>query len=261
MKHCCIVTYGNAGSGKGTLLKKGLKPELGGHILGMGDHLRRHIKAETPFGKVVAPYVKKGELVPDLESNCAFLNMFEKLHPDDQPLWLLYLDGVTRTASQTATVVDKLRRTGYDTVYGLVIDTPTKVCRERLIARAYSEGRDDDQCLEAIEQRLMDCERHYEAVVRGFYTFTDGVYQFPVTEMREEAPGIVQVMCTVMENTLRPRRSQCEQFGDQYSRRDNVHAFVEETGRLQMAKNDPARRFVRPGYDQRWQAWDSTAVA
>jgi adenylate kinase len=99
-----LVLLGPPGSGKGTLAKL-LSSELSIPHISTGDILREEARAGTLLGKEVAPYMRKGELVPDhlvLEVMKARLRK-----PDCRKGFLL--DGFPRTLRQALGLDDMLK--------------------------------------------------------------------------------------------------------------------------------------------------------
>lgn len=90
-----LVLLGPPGSGKGTLAKL-LSSELSIPHISTGDILREEAKAGTLLGKEVAPFMKKGELVPDDLVLEVIKTRLKK--PDCQKGFLL--DGFPRTLRQ-----------------------------------------------------------------------------------------------------------------------------------------------------------------
>jgi adenylate kinase len=90
-----LILIGPPGSGKGTQAKLLAERERLCHF-GMGDILREAVRLDTPAGRNAAPYVLKGELVPDGVVNEMIEEYFRR---DDCPSRFV-MDGYPRTRSQ-----------------------------------------------------------------------------------------------------------------------------------------------------------------
>ena len=102
-----IVLLGPPGSGKG-VQASALQRRLGIPHIASGDLLRAHVRDHTPLGQRAAPFMNRGDLVPDdltLDIMAARL-----ADPDVQQGYLL--DGFPRTLPQALVLDQRLRDLG-----------------------------------------------------------------------------------------------------------------------------------------------------
>ena len=96
---------GPPGAGKGTQAKK-LIVEFGIPHISTGDMFRAAIAENTPFGKLAASYIDKGNLVPD---DITIGIVEERLKRDDCKRGFLF-DGFPRTIAQAVALDNLLKR-------------------------------------------------------------------------------------------------------------------------------------------------------
>jgi adenylate kinase len=90
-----LILIGPPGSGKGTQAKL-LAERKGLCHFGMGDILREAVLLASPAGRQAAPYVQRGELVPDTVVNQMVAERFARRDCPDQ----FVMDGYPRTRAQ-----------------------------------------------------------------------------------------------------------------------------------------------------------------
>ncbi len=90
-----LVLIGPPGSGKGTQANL-LSERLNLFHFGMGDLLREAIRLKTPAGQHAAPFVSKGQLVPDDVVNEMIAEQFDRDDRADR----FVMDGYPRTIAQ-----------------------------------------------------------------------------------------------------------------------------------------------------------------
>jgi adenylate kinase len=93
-----LILIGPPGSGKGTQAKL-LAERKGLCHFSTGDILREAVRLGTPAGRQAAPFVRKGDLVPDALVNRMVAERF--LHHGECPTRFV-MDGYPRTESQAA---------------------------------------------------------------------------------------------------------------------------------------------------------------
>jgi adenylate kinase len=100
-----LILVGPPGSGKGTQAKL-LSSRLGLVHIGTGDILREAVRQNTPLGRIVVPYMRSGQLVPD-----DLVNEFvaEHFRRDDRPDRFV-MDGYPRTLAQAVSFDQVLRQ-------------------------------------------------------------------------------------------------------------------------------------------------------
>ncbi|MCS7005476.1 MAG: adenylate kinase [Cytophagales bacterium] len=144
-----IVLFGPPGAGKGTQSEK-LIAKYGFTHISTGDLFRKHLKEETPLGKLAQSYMDKGELVPD---SVVISMVKEKLQSLENSKGCIF-DGFPRTVPQ-AKALDALmeeRKTPISVM--IALEVPEDELRKRLLERGKTSGRTDDQDLEKINNRI-----------------------------------------------------------------------------------------------------------
>jgi len=134
-----IIILGAPGSGKGTqarLLAKKLKLK---HIVA-SDLIKKEISKKNENARLINLYLKQGKLIPDKIVDSIIKENIQKNN--------FILDGYPRTIEQ-AEFLNKLNKP--DKI--ILLDTPDKILKERLLKRAKIENRIDDK-LSIIKIRL-----------------------------------------------------------------------------------------------------------
>ncbi|MGD0351684.1 MAG: nucleoside monophosphate kinase [Verrucomicrobiota bacterium] len=165
MKYRTILMLGAPGSGKGTQ----------GKILGAipnffhcdcGD-VFRHLRPDSPLGKIFLEYSSRGQLVPDaptIELWRQFIDNSQRagrFHPTEDTL---VLDGIPRNVAQAEMLSDTLDVVA---VFYLACAHPENLVT-RLQRRAIKENRLDDANLEVIRRRLKIHEQETRPIL-DFY--------------------------------------------------------------------------------------------
>jgi adenylate kinase len=164
-----IVLLGPPGAGKGTQAKQ-LEKALGIPQVATGDLFRHNLKNETELGKLAKTYMDRGELVPD-EVTVAMAK--DRLSQPDCAEGVI-LDGFPRNLAQVAALDELLAEFGtkIDVVPAIRVDQEVLV--KRLLNRAQTEGRADDneetirtrmQVYEAETKPLLDHYREQDLLV------------------------------------------------------------------------------------------------
>jgi adenylate kinase len=143
-----VLLIGPPGSGKGTQGER-LAARLDLEHLAAGDLLRAEVENRTPLGKRVAEMMQRGDLVPD--SVIISLLMPRVLAASDGNGYLL--DGFPRSVEQAveARKLADIADAGPDAV--IYLDAPRAELVRRILARAETEGRSDDNP-ETVTNRL-----------------------------------------------------------------------------------------------------------
>lgn len=134
-----IVLLGPPGAGKGTQAKQ-LEKTLGKPQVATGDLFRHNLRNETELGKLAKTYMDKGELVPD-EVTVAMAK--DRLSQPDCAEGVI-LDGFPRNLSQVAALDNLLAELGKEIDVVPAIRVDQEVLVRRLLKRAQTEGRADD---------------------------------------------------------------------------------------------------------------------
>jgi len=143
-----IILLGAPGSGKGTQ-GKALAERFGVRHVSTGDLLRKHIAEGTDVGRAAAPYVERGELVPDE----LMLQVAGTAVGDAAREGGYVLDGFPRTLAQAERAYELAGPADVTADAVVYLAVPDDVVRERLTARAV-DGRVDDADGDVIERRL-----------------------------------------------------------------------------------------------------------
>jgi adenylate kinase len=157
-----LVILGGPGAGKGTQGQR-LCQALNIPCIATGQVFRTAIAEKTPLGCKAAPYVERGDLVPD---ELAIEFMRDRLtQPDTSHGWLL--DGYPRTAFQAEELnflLEDLRQT---LDWAIWLDAPVAVMMERSLARS----REDDA--PEIVRRRLDLFHQRTIPIVEFYEMRD----------------------------------------------------------------------------------------
>ncbi len=143
-----VLLIGPPGSGKGTQGDR-LAERLGLEHLAAGDLLRDEVRNGTPLGRRVSDMMDKGDLVPD--AVIISLLMPRVLAAAEANGYLL--DGFPRSVDQAveARKLADLADAGPHAV--IYLDAPREELTRRILARAETEGRADDND-ETVKNRL-----------------------------------------------------------------------------------------------------------
>lgn len=164
-----LILIGPPGSGKGTQAQLlAARQQL--CAIGMGDLLREAVRQGTPAGQQAAPYVQRGELVPDRLVNQLFAEHFHR-HPACAHRFVL--EGYPRTRAQAEALEQLLdaEHLRLDAVVQLVVpdeDIVQRLSGRRICPQCHASyhlmyhpprvpGR-CDQCGAALLQRADDRE-------------------------------------------------------------------------------------------------------
>jgi adenylate kinase len=143
-----VLLIGPPGSGKGTQGER-LAERLHVEHLAAGDLLRAEVDNDTALGRRVAELMRKGDLVPD--SVIIGLLMPRVLAAADANGYLL--DGFPRSVDQAVEARKLAELAGASPDAVLYLDAPREELMRRILARAETEGRSDDNA-ETVENRL-----------------------------------------------------------------------------------------------------------
>ncbi len=152
------ILFGPPGSGKGTQAAY-ITKRYGLQHVSTGEMLRKEAEKGTDLGNEVAPIMAEGMLVPD----DLIVRVIESRLRETNAAGVL-LDGFPRTVPQAAALDEMLRRTGRKVDLVLFLDVPEDKLIDRLLGRALTEGREDDN-LETIQNRIEVYHRDTEPVL------------------------------------------------------------------------------------------------
>ncbi|MCU1463782.1 MAG: adenylate kinase [Acidimicrobiales bacterium] len=167
-----IVLLGAPGSGKGTQ-GEALARHFGVPHVSSGELFRDHIARGTDLGRLVAGYVRRGDLVPDDLVVSIVGDAVMRAAKDGGYV----LDGFPRTLPQAERAFELARPAGLTADAAVYLAVPDDVARERLLARG-GEGRVDDADRDVIERRLQVFHEETEPLLdfyrdRGILTTVD----------------------------------------------------------------------------------------
>jgi adenylate kinase len=125
-----LILLGPPGSGKGTQAKR-LGERLGLTHISTGDIFREAKRGNTPTGKLVAPYLDSGRLVPDDLTNEVIAELFRgEKRPD-----CFVMDGYPRTLAQAHAFDVVLHQQCLDVTSAVLISVEDEQIVERLGGR------------------------------------------------------------------------------------------------------------------------------
>jgi adenylate kinase len=151
------------GAGKGTQAKL-LAAHFGIAHLASGDLLRREVAAGTEIGRAAAAYLERGDLVPDR----LVIEMLRQPVIDAAARGGYVLDGFPRTLGQAEQAYQvAVEVSGIELQAVVHLEVERDELRRRLLARAESEGRLDDN--EATIAHRLDVYDIETAPILAFY--------------------------------------------------------------------------------------------
>jgi adenylate kinase len=200
-----LILIGPPGSGKGTQAQL-LAERLGLCHFGMGDILREAVRQGTPAGREAAPYVGKGELVPDALVNRMVAERFTLNH--DCPTNFV-MDGYPRTQPQAVAFEQVLGDLSLDldAVVQLVVDDDEIVRRlssrwicpnchasYHTLSRPPRAAGICDVCGTALTQREDDREEIVRERLRVYHqTYGDLLRYYQERGLLRQVPGVGKV--------------------------------------------------------------------
>jgi adenylate kinase len=154
----CLILLGGPGAGKGTQAAR-LADQLGVPRLSTGDMLREAAQKGSDVGRQAAPFLERGELVPD----AILLSMVRgRVEAADCSAGFI-LDGFPRTVAQAESLWEVVGGRRVAETLVVYVDVPREELSRRLLAR----GRDDDQRA-TVEKRLEEYETRTAPLVDHF---------------------------------------------------------------------------------------------
>ncbi len=152
-----IVLIGPPGAGKGVQADL-LNRHLGLVTVSTGALMRALARERTPLGRLVAPLVASGALLPDQLVSEALRDRLDRLMQSGEGF---VIDGFPRTVRQAIILEDWLRPARIELAIELVV--PLELSRRRLVARA----RDDDHS-DAVDRRLQAFAEDTQPVITRY---------------------------------------------------------------------------------------------
>lgn len=168
-----VFILGGPGAGKGTQCET-LSQKLGWSHLSAGDLLRAERNSGSELAEIINAKISAGQIVPSSITVTLLQNAMEKIYAESGSTQTKFLiDGFPRSA-ENCSVWDEKMDTSSNLEFVLFLDCPEDVMTGRLLERAKTSGRNDDN-LETIRKR--------------FKTFRDE--SMPIVEMYEKT-GLVK---------------------------------------------------------------------
>lgn len=157
-----IALFGAPGAGKGTQSSR-LIEKCKLTYISTGEILREEIRKGTELGLEAKKTIEAGKLVSD-DIIVKIIEKIVKANLDGKGF--LY-DGFPRTVAQAEALESILEKNGIKMNAFICLDVPFDICVERLLNRAKTSGRSDDN-EETIKKRLVEYENK-TAPVADFY--------------------------------------------------------------------------------------------
>ena len=129
MSELNLILLGPPGAGKGTQAER-LKDDFGLPYIGTGELLRKHTGNGTELGRKAAPYMERGDLVPD---DLVIGMILEELENNGRDGFLL--DGYPRSVEQADALGEALEENGRSLTAALLIDVDDDTVIQRLSGR------------------------------------------------------------------------------------------------------------------------------
>ena len=131
-----IIILGPPGSGKGTVAKE-LSKKLRIPSISPGELLRKEIAKQTPLGKKIHNAISKGNLAP---GKLAFEVVRRHIRNRNNYI----LDGLPRDRHDMMRLHRFLNKSKKKVSLVIFINTPQKICEQRIRKRGKLEKREDD---------------------------------------------------------------------------------------------------------------------
>lgn len=144
-----IVLFGPPGAGKGTQSEKLIDKYKLTHI-STGDLFRKHLGDGTELGQSAKKFMNEGRLVPD---EVVIGMVDEEINSTKNSEGFIF-DGFPRTVAQAKALDGLLQKKSMEISAMIALDVPEDILRERIIGRAKTSGRTDDQDENKVNTRI-----------------------------------------------------------------------------------------------------------
>lgn len=144
-----IVLLGLPGAGKTTHARL-LSEHFEYLHISTGDIIREEIQKQTTLGNELAALIDEGFFAPDELMNRLITEIIKQNHHSNG----IIFDGYPRTIKQLLELEEILQKNHIEKTYYFFLDAPEELVVRRLLKRAISSGRIDDN-EEVIKNRLL----------------------------------------------------------------------------------------------------------
>lgn len=172
-----VFVLGGPGSGKGTQCAN-LVREYGFVHLSAGDLLRGEVNSGSANGQMIAELIRQGKIVPAAVT-VALLKAAIFRHFREAGKTRFLVDGFPRNDDNNACWCAEMPPAAVNTRFVLFMECPEDVMLQRLMKRAETSGRIDDN-IESIRKRFVTFEKESMPVV-DHYDKEGKVYKIDAT--------------------------------------------------------------------------------
>ncbi len=190
-----LLLIGPPGSGKGTQAKV-IAEHFGIAHISSGDLLRQHIADRTPVGRVAAEYVSRGDLVPD----GVVMDILRKPVEAASRNGGYVLDGFPRTVAQAQAAYVVARPLDASVQVALYLHVPREALIERMLRRAQTQGRGDDN--EAVMRHRIDVFEELTLPLLDYYAERELLLRIDGSRPIEEVSAAIITKLTALRPTL-----------------------------------------------------------
>ena len=179
-----VLLVGPPGSGKGTQGER-LAKRLGLEHIASGDILRAEVAAGTPLGEKIEGYLERGDLVPDeVVIDLLLPRVLRAAHNGGY-----LLDGFPRSIGQAREVRRLAEENGFTADAVIYLDVPRDELVNRILARAKTQGRSDDNP-DVIRRRLAVFDEATAPLI-DFYRSRDLLHVVDANRSQDEVTAAI----------------------------------------------------------------------
>lgn len=186
-----LVLFGPPGAGKGTQAEI-LEKKYGFLHLSTGEAIRHHIAEKTELGLQAESQMKDGGLVED-DLVCKIVASYVLTHSEGKGV---IFDGFPRTTNQARRFDIFLEEHGQKVTSMIALMIPDEEIIKRILERAKSSGRADDQNPEIIRHRI-ETYKNQTAPVADFYAVQGKYHEIDGTGTIQE---VNEKLCTLIDS-------------------------------------------------------------